>query len=335
MNELKTLFDRLLLPKEIGQSIQVYSSILIPGFSGFHLAKDLESRPAIIISLKNKIDIPIHSIELENLRVEHNVYCKISSNAGQQSTDKFSLIQCLSKDHVLIEYFLDVMGVILTSLTDEITSLELTLAINKLVELFHKMKKPSLRSVQGLWAELLLIVHSRNPKIMLESWYSEPNELYDFNHGKYYLEVKCTSNRERKHYFSFEQAYPPRDSHVLVVSMFVDSTSNGTTLGELWDSARKLSGSNSELRIKIEQICIETLGDDWKIARDRAFDSQLALTSINFYDLDTIPRVHKKHPQGVSEIRFRSDLSHAKPIIRSNYKNSSPLFDSCLDISKI
>ena len=69
---------------------------------------------------------------------------------------------------------------------------DLKIEIEKLINLFTKFSKPALKTIQGLWAELLIIEQSKNPDYLIQSWHSSTTDKYDFNDGIDKIEVKST-----------------------------------------------------------------------------------------------------------------------------------------------
>ncbi len=329
-NKLIELFDSLVLPVEESKDNITFSSVVIPPSSDLHVGKDYQGRPIIILGSMNRESQSSTVIELENLRVEHDVQCRISISAGPPIEDRFSLVHCLSQERSLHEYFLQTMLMIVESIPNGSTTTELSEAINKLAQLFHSLVKPASRPTQGLWAELFLIINSNNPLIMIEAWHSNPKERFDFCFGDKRIEVKSAGNRRRRHHFSFEQAYPPNQISVLIASLFVEPATNGITLGELWDKARVLAMSYTDLRMKIENVCIDALGCTWHNAVEKAYDAQLAQQSLSFFDIDKIPRVSKDQPDGVSDIRFCSDVGLSTPLKSTSSFINGPLFEACI-----
>lgn len=331
-NRLIEIFDTLVLPKEQSENNIAFNSTAIPSSANLHIGKDYRGRPVVILGGMNQELKTSSPIKLENLSVEYDVLCRISTSAGRAIEDRFTLVHCLSEERSLHEYFLQIMMMILESIFSGVSKNGLSEAINNLAELFCSIVKRPSRSTQGLWAELFLVVNSNNPKMMIEAWHSNPQERFDFCCDDQRIEVKSSSNRKRCHHFSFEQVYPPSDISVLIASLFVEPTTNGTTLGELWDKARVLAGSNSDLGIKIENVCINALGSTWYSALERAYDAKLAKQSLSFFDVHKIPRVSKDQPNGVSDIRFCSDVNLSTPIESISSFTIDSLFGACLKL---
>jgi hypothetical protein len=108
------------------------------------------------------------------------------------------------------------------------------------------------------------------------------------------------------------------NTNVVVASLFVERSTGGTSLGQLWDTVRSDVSANADLRLKVDEICLRSLGNSWLDARAISFDPQLAKQSLAFYDVQDIPRVGSQLPSGITEVRFRSDLSVGLNIFEAN-----------------
>ncbi len=88
-NKLIELFDSLVLPVEESKDNITFSSVVIPPSSDLHVGKDYQGRPIIILGSMNRESQSSTVIELENLRVEHDVQCRISISACPPIEDRF------------------------------------------------------------------------------------------------------------------------------------------------------------------------------------------------------------------------------------------------------
>lgn len=334
MLDLLAAFRHLPVPTST-DSAAAFSGAPAPGFSGVHIAKDQLGRPAVLVCIDRPgTGLRPPSIALENLRVEHGLDCRISvPSSNQPLTGRFSLIHCLSLDDALQEYFLETMQVILRFLPSGVTAAAVSGAVDALASLFAAAQRASSRPVQGLWAELFVISRAREPLVLLDSWHSDPMERFDFSLGCQRIEVKCSADRTRRHHFSHEQAQPPAGVSLLVGSLFVEHSASGTTLGELWDDVRRIAGDSAELRLKIEQVCLQSLGNSWPQARAKSYDHQLAADSLLLFDIADIPKVPADLPIGVSEVRFRSDLGLASPLSTNLLTSFTGLFSAMMPAS--
>ncbi len=287
-------------------STSVYAGIAIAG-TAHHIAKDSRGRPVVLIAAE-PTDVRPASIVLENLRIEHGLRCSIAQRRIGVLDGRFSVLHCESDDKVIQRCFLDLCEVILAELDAAPTQRAIADKIDRMVLLFRALEQPPLRSIQGLWGELLLIVHSNDPVAMTGAWHNDACERYDFAAGEERLEVKTSGDRARKHFLSHEQANPPSTVQCVIASLFVEASTGGLSLGSLWDRARTLVATHPEMRTRIDEVSFASLGSHWRQARSMAFDEQQALSSLKFYDVRDIPRIEET-PLGVSDIRFRSDLS--------------------------
>jgi hypothetical protein len=112
----------------------------------------------------------------------------------------------------------------------------------------------------------------------------------------------------------------------VIASIFIESSTAGVSLGELWDQVRDIVSDQSALRAHVDKVCLSSLGSSWQQARGLAFDEHLAMNSLAFYDAQDVPHLPQEIPEGVSEVRFRSDLSLATHI-RDSGRNTSPLVE--------
>jgi hypothetical protein len=320
---------------ELFRSLQTPNDNVPLGFTGtaisntqHHLGKDAQARPAILLSVTASAVRPA-SIVLQNLRIEHALHCRITTTDAVLD-EQFSVVHCQSLNPLLQNCFLDLAETILRSLPARPTAAQLSEAVERMAVLFLALERPPTRTAQGLWGELFLIVNARERAVAADSWHNEAAERYDFALALCRLEVKTSSDRTRNHHFSFEQVYPAAGLTVIIASLFVERATAGTSLGELWDAVRQIVSANPELRVKIDEICLRSLGSSWSDARSLSFDEQLAKQSLAFYDVHDIPRVPNNPPAGITEIRFRSDLSLGRTISDA-HRPFGPLLNAIID----
>ena len=296
-----------------------------------HIGKDRQGRPLILVSVQRIAGeaIPI-SYVLENLRVDHDLRCRIVDATGRDRVASFSIIKCLSDDESLQGFFLRTMDALLTALPDLPALADVAEAVESLISLFQEIRQPSSRPVAGLWGELLLIARSHHLRTALACWHNDVFETCDFSSGIERLEVKCAGDRTRRHHFSLEQCHVPAGSTQLVASLFVEPAAGGLSLGELWDSVREGVSDDPELSLKTDRVCVASLGSSWQEARLRRYDEQRAMDSLMLFDSSTIPRIEIPVQPGVSEVHFRSDLGMASSVDIRDYLGGNALFDAIL-----
>ena len=100
---------------------------------------------------------PTAPIRLQNLLVSYGVPCAISHPDGQQEEGTFTIIKCSSADPSLFPHFLRILSPVIATLGATPTAAAVRRAISGLVDLFQALTAPAKKSIQGLWAELLII----------------------------------------------------------------------------------------------------------------------------------------------------------------------------------
>jgi hypothetical protein len=297
----------------------------IPGFSQHRVAKDPSGFPTLLLEVSSGIGSPSPRIVLENLQVLPNTRCRIHLPEGVEES-LFTVIICTSPNLALQSLFLRSSGALVQSIGAEPSEEHITGIIYQLVELFRGLGQPPRKSVQGLWAEMLVIERARKPEILVEAWHSVPEALYDFSSGNLHLEVKSTAERLRRHYFSLQQLQLPTHFTTLIASICVERAGSGVSTQELM--ARIASRVAAELMVTVEQTVALTLGESWEQGLDERFDYALARQSLQYYDARLVPSVDPALPAGVTNVRFQSDLSVIYPVNLREYRPLGKLFSS-------
>jgi Putative PD-(D/E)XK family member, (DUF4420) len=163
----------------------------------------------------------------------------------------------------------------------------------------------------GLFGELLFLRQSQNPFRALAAWRTQDTSRFDFNAGSIRIDVKTAAGRQRIHTFSYDQCNPPSGTIAIAASLFVELAAGGISLQEIIREIEGLIATNADLVLKLHETVAETLGRSLHEALSVRFDRRLSASSLQFYDLRSIPAVRSQPPPGVSEIHFRSDLSSA------------------------
>src|SRR5262249_54972052 len=158
---------------------------------------------------------------------------------GYQEEGIFTILKCSNADPSLFPHFLRILSPIIASLGPSPTAASVRRAISGLVNLFQALTVPTKRSVQGLWAELLIIRLASDPCERVSAWYGAPVEHVVFARDRQRIEVKSSSPRQRVPLFSLIQLTPPAGARLLVASLFVESVGGGLSLRRLSDGVRE------------------------------------------------------------------------------------------------
>jgi Putative PD-(D/E)XK family member, (DUF4420) len=262
-------------------------------------------------------------ILLQNLRVMFGIQCSLSF-AGQTRSVSAVAVECLSDAPALQAYFLTTAGNALESLGDEVSPDELVTAVDALVSLFQKLSRPPRRHAQGLFGELLVIEQSSDAAAFVQSWHNDTMERFDFAIDDVRLEVKTTAARARRHEFSLEQCLPPPGTSGLLVSLFVETSGGGVSVRELMERVESRIANRPELVVKLYAEVADSLGAGLREGLDERFDEQLALASLAIFDLSAIPAIRSELPNGISRVRFVSDIGGVEPLGAGEVRNRFP-----------
>jgi len=280
-----------------------------------------------------KCDIEGKSINLnlELISVMFSQTCSINENQNK-SNEIYTIVLLKTTNRDLQQYFTDVFSIILQQIKPVPSEKELYKEVRKVIDLFSSISKPPLKSIQGLWAELLVIEKSIDTEYLIKSWHISPSDKYDFNDSKDKLEVKSTTKSKRVHRFSIEQLNNNSGSDLLIASTFVIETGTGKSILDLRDIiVSKISDITVQLRLN--EIIYKTIGYEYDKLGDIFFDYQQASDSLSFYSALDIPRIDiNLIPIQVTNVKFDCDLTNVPTILENKYDISDSLLFKSLGI---
>lgn len=270
-------------------------------------------------------------INLELISVLFNRPCKLSEN-NIQSDNIYTIISLKTENIDFQKYFFEVVCIVLEQLPEAPSHRQLKTEIQKLIELFSRFNRPPRKTIQGLWAELFIIEHSKSPEYLIQSWHSSAEDKFDFNDGQDKIEVKSTSGARRIHKFSLEQLKPNKNSNLLIASVFVIETGQGKNIFDLINSIFKRV-QNIQLQFRLNEIVSQTLGNDLNKAFDTYFDYQQASDTLSFFDFQDVPAISITDiPNEVSNVHFDCDLSKIITIKETVFNASKSLLFKSLQL---
>lgn len=305
-SRLIELFALLERPAPQGDALVLKAS-LVPGRPRMRIAKDSRARPALLISVDELTDEASPFIELTNFSYRSRTACLVDHD-GITEQQTLAVLLCRAEDPGLQEWFLRTVGAIIGELAERMTQRELDLAVERLVQLFLALGRPSSSSIQGLWGELVLIAYSPDPTLLLTAWHADPMEPYDFVAGLARLEVKTARGSRREHHYSLDQLLCPEEVRLAVASILVQPSPAGVTVGNLVDFIESRVAENPGVIAKLHEVVALTLGSDWHRAADHRFSVRPALESVVLFDGRQIPRVSPDLPPEVSDVRFKVEM---------------------------
>lgn len=304
-----------------------YISVESVPFSDYHkIGISSEGFPIFFVKCNN--DAKSIDINLELISVLFSQECNIKEEEGN-SNDIYTIVLLKTLNRDLQQYFTDVFSIILQQIKQIPTELELYSEVRKVIDLFSSITKPPLKSIQGLWAELLIIERGLNPEYLINAWHISPSDKYDFNDSKDKLEVKSTAKSRRIHRFSIDQLNNNSGSDLLIASTFVIETGTGKSILNLRDIIiTKIN--DIKLKLRLNEMIYKTVGNEYEKLGCIFFDYQLAIDSLSYYKVVDIPKINiNLIPTQVSNVTFDSDLTDVQNILKDDYNfQNSSLFKS-------
>lgn len=297
----------------IGEGFAVAS---IPNIKNHKIGISQDNLPVFFIKCENNTKTT--DTKLEFISVQFNRFCQLINQKGKKEESIYTIISLNSNADYLKKYFLKIVGILLDNITEKPLLNDLKIEIDKLINLFSKLTKPPIKTIQGLWAELLVIEHSKNPDYLIKSWHIASTDKYDFNDGVDKIEVKSTSKNRRIHNFSFEQLIPNFSSRLFIVSIFTIETGKGTSIFDIIEKIEK-KVSDKNLIFQLNELVATTLGQDFEKSNNFFFDYQFSIDSINYYNSIDIPTIGAESiPSNIMNVRFDCDITDVKTLKNSN-----------------
>lgn len=327
--ETRTIFNQF---KELSRSDESRVNVIdIPSLP-HKLGMTSEGFPVFFI-VTNTTPFNAQNIEREMLSVQYDMPCTLISDDDEQN-NAYSIITLRASEVSLQSYFIEIFLMMLGKIPAIPSKRELAIEVENLISIFSALSKPPRKKVQGLWAELLVIERSLHPETLISAWHSQANAKYDFTMGRDKIEVKSTSGEERIHHFSLDQLNPSPNSRLLIASVIVRESaqgSGGMSVRDIYNKiCTKVSANNA--RLKLYSIMAECIGSDLTKIDSIFFDYVEASDTLAFFDANQVPHVEKNSIQPfVSDVSFSSNLTHLIDISnpQSTFdRSNSPLFKS-------
>ena len=306
---LAGLLRAISTPHQPGSGLQYYVKP-IPGFKAHYFGYTSDGSPCLLLNTKdNSIKAPIRLTAIE---VSFAIPCQIALADGNERTETLTAIICKTSDQVVHSYFIHVCETILHIVGISPNLQKVIEAVQHLVDLFQKLARSARRSTIGLFGELYTIYTANSPMVAVSAWRNAIDDRFDFSIDDVRLEVKASSARQRAHNFSLEQCNPPPDTTGVLISLFVETSGGGLSLLELIDRVERKLDGNIDLIMKFQETVAEGLGSTASSALSIRFDEELAQSSLQIYTLASIPAIRNNLPTEISQVKFRSDLSHTQ-----------------------
>jgi hypothetical protein len=323
---IRDAFDIVAIP-DVNQRSVSYSTTVL-GANGFRIGKSKKGNPVLFVP-SGSPQSEFRDRHLANLRVRHQLNLRL---AEDQSVGKFSVVECLSQDEAVRDWFLRLLPSLYEQVQAHPPEEVLDQEIAKVAELFRVISGSTTRQLAGLWAEMSLIVRCADPRLMLESWHPSPGAVYDFTNAGFNVEVKATEGVERRHRFAAHQLRP--SGAVIVASFVLRQADRGDSVMDLYTELIRVAGSDPDLQYKVNSQVGSAVGLRVAEAESLRFDSEAAAGSVALVRGECVPQPAQPFPSGVTDVRFVADLGLC-PQVDLDYLSTSELWRSLQVISML
>lgn len=176
--------------------------------------------------------------------------------------------------------------------------------------LFVAEKPSSEIELQGLYAELYVILYLKERGVDIASYWQSKNRMkFDFSfNAQKRLEIKSTVKTDRVHHFKHEQLLNQLYD-IKVVSVQLQKNDCGISLLDLISQIRVEYANNFALLLRIDSIISNI---DNRVAENLKYDDTYSRLHIKFYDAKEIPHFNEQTPEGVFNAEYDCILDNVQ-----------------------
>lgn len=301
---LKTLYDQL--RKDV--SPHRFTATPLVSLPNAYLAIDSAGRPALFRRASGPSpEAPLRTAQV-SLRL--GMPFTITPRSTHSITGLFDCLSCETSERGAIETFLVLVDAYLANHSASNVDTSLSTFFRSIVRLFAVPPSRDLAAErQGLWGELFMMRSVNGYEFWATYWHTEPTRKFDFSAAGRRVEVKTTSNGPRIHHFSHRQVYALAGEEIVIASLIVNADDAGLTLRELIDECRHAIAATPEF-IRLERA-VRRAGMDDPSESGPSFDERAASIALAWFGSADAPHFRVAEPPGVSDTRYRVDLSTA------------------------
>ena len=128
----------------------------IPGVLEHKIGVSENGLPVFFIKTKDKTGTA-NDINLNLIKVEYQKSCELIINGGEKSVGIYSIVYLKSTSEDMIKYFINTVFYLISQLDFNPSFIQIKEELSNLINLFRGLSRPALKTIQGLWSELLII----------------------------------------------------------------------------------------------------------------------------------------------------------------------------------
>ena len=281
----------------------------VPGSYGVLLGVDMTGHPVLfVVAEAGTLEPPLRTNKL-SLHIGQSY--SLAGLDESPSVELLHALRCETSDSADVETFLLLAEAFLARQgAGRVDQHALTSFFRSMVRLFAVTPAKDLQAERrGLWGELFMMSRAQGFRFWAPFWHSEVERRFDFSSGRNRVEVKITTRPERTHHFSHRQIFAIEGEEITVASIVATEDDSGLSLRQLIDDCRNaLIGTPDYLKLEkaVRRAGMESSTDSGPVIDAAEAEENLAW----FRSMD-IPHFRVPEPPGVTETRYRVDLSTA------------------------
>jgi hypothetical protein len=276
---------------------------------GIFVGADVGGRPCLFVRADERSGEP--PLRTTHVSLQLSREYTLAIGGGSPKRELFHSLCCEASERPDVDTFLILIDAFLARHEGQsVVADTLTSFFRSLVRLFAVTPARDLEAErQGLWGELFVMSCVRGFRFWAPFWHTEPTRRFDFSAPGRRVEVKTTVGTERIHHFSHRQIYALEGEEIVIASLLLKKEEEGQSLRQLIDGCG-FALQDTPFYLKLEKAVrradMETSSDTGPV-----FDATEASKALAWFRSTDAPHFRMPEPLGVSETRYKVDLSTA------------------------
>lgn len=284
----------------------------IPGRDNLLLGVDVAAHPCLFVRADERSMEP--PLRTAHVSLQLSQQYTLAGVGESPRSELLHALRCEAPEAVEVDTFLVLVEAFLMRHQDEpIDQDTLNSFFRSMVRLFSTSPARDLQGErQGLWGELFIMRRVCGFRFWSPFWHSEVTRLFDFSAPGKRVEVKTTIGGQRIHHFSHRQVYALEGEEIVIASLILREDDVGLSLRELISECRADLLDTPDY-LKLERA-VRRAGMEGNLQPGPIFDAVEAKRDLAWFRSTDAPHFRMAEPTGVSETRYKVDLSMAPRI---------------------
>ncbi len=310
MDIIKEFYDHFSNLTENGHNYKLfkYTDLLYVGI-------DSDGVPTVLCKSSKPARTSIRQ-KTRKLSIECNMFVQFDVD-GIQEKSTVHIIKCFCNSKKERDIFLELCPLFIDASKADDQEDALLEVVTILTSFFANNVEPSDIELQGLYGELYTMWFYRTVVNLGKYWQSRQKMTFDFSlTDEIKIEVKTTTQNERKHHFRHEQL--TEDPYkVFIISYMMRRDDEGLSLYDLIEMVKPLLKDEPKKIMAIDRFIKNTSEDRLKEFR---FNVGFADQRKKVYRASDVPKFNEHTPSGISNAEYDCNLDTAHNISDSDFE---------------